>query len=297
MSQLPIFFARRPGGVPIMPKRIALFFLSLTLLLTAGCAAKGPVQPDFTHGSAGAAEGRTLVISIFADDPDYAWTASAEDTARMAECCEYLRIAADYTADVAAAYGKRADIVADFEAHPDLCYRAAFPASIVSDDGADAAVWQFIDAEIDVPYLLSHYDAPHCVFFLFLNTDAASTPITCTRTWYESMPYPYEIVYLYRMDSGVVNCPAVYAHELFHAFGAPDYYMPDPEFAIGDDFVAYAAQAMPYDIMNCCSDPATDTYIYDAIYNPVSDLTAYYIGLTDHCDLAEQWGLAPSQHR
>lgn len=297
MSQLPIFFARRPRGVPIMPKRIALFFLSLTLLLAAGCAAKGPAQPDFTHGSAGGAEGRTLVISIFADDPDYAWTASAEDMARMAECCEYLRIAADYTADVAAAYGKRADIVADFEAHPDLCYRAAFPASIVSDDGADAAVWQFIDAEIDVPYLLSHYDAPHCVFFLFLNTDAASTPITCTRTWYESMPYPYEIVYLYRMDSGVVNCPAVYAHELFHAFGAPDYYMPDPEFAIGEDFVAYAAQAMPYDIMNYCSDPATDTYLYDAIHNPTGDLTAYYIGLTDQCGLAGEWGLAPSQHQ
>ncbi len=297
MSQLPIFFARRPRGVPIMPKRIALFFLSLTLLLAAGCAAKGPAQPDFTHGSAGGAEGRTLVISIFADDPDYAWTASAEDMARMAECCEYLRIAADYTADVAAAYGKRADIVADFETHPDLCYRAAFPASIVSDDGADAAVWQFIDAEIDVPYLLSHYDAPHCVFFLFLNTDAASTPITCTRTWYESMPYPYEIVYLYRMDSGVVNCPAVYAHELFHAFGAPDYYMPDPEFAIGEDFVAYAAQAMPYDIMNYCSDPATDTYLYDAIHNPTGDLTAYYIGLTDQCGLAGEWGLAPSQHQ
>lgn len=297
MSQLPIFFARRPREVPIMPKRIALFFLSLTLLLTAGCAAKDPARPDFTHGSAGAAEGSTLVISIFADDPDYAWTASAQDMTRMAECCEYLRIAADYTADVASAYGKRADIVADFEAHPDLCYRAAFPASIVSDDGADAAVWQFIDGEIDVSGLLARYDAPHCVFFLFLNTDAASTPITCTRTWYESMPYPYEIVYLYRMDSGVVNCPAVYAHELFHAFGAPDYYMPDPEFAIGEDFVAYAAQAMPYDIMNYCSDPATDTYLYDAIHNPTGDLTAYYIGLTDHCDLAEQWGLAPSQHQ
>lgn len=297
MSQPPAVFARRSREVSIVSKRIAVFFLSLIFLLTAGCAAKHPVQPDFTHGSAGAAEGRTLVISIFADDPNYAWTDSAEDTGRMAECCAYLRIAADYTAGVAAAYGKRADVVADFEAHPDLCYRTAFPASIVSDDGADAAVWQFIDAEIDVPYLLSHYDAPHCVFFLFLNTDAASTPITCTRTWYESMPYPYEIVYLYRMDSGVVNCPAVYAHELFHAFGAPDYYMPDPEFAIGEDFVAYAAQTMPYDIMNYCSDPATDTYLYDAIHNPTGDLTAYYIGLTDHCDLAEQWGLAPSQHQ
>lgn len=280
-----------------MMKHIAPLCLILTLLLTAGCAAKHPVQQDFTHGSAGAAEGRTLVISIFADDPNYAWTDSAEDTARMAECCAYLRIAADYTADVAAAYGKRADVIADFEAHPDLCYCAAFPTSMVSDDGADEAVWQFIDAEIDVPGLLAQYDAPHCVFFLFLNTDAASGPITCTRTWYDGMPSPYEIVYLYRMDSGVVNCPAVYAHELFHAFGAPDYYMPDPEFAIGEDFVAYAAQTMPYDIMNCCSDPATDTYIYDAIYNPVSDLTAYYIGLTDHCDLAGEWGLAPSQHQ
>ena len=280
-----------------MIKHIAPLCLILTLLLTVGCAAKHPVQPDFTLGSAGAAEGRTLVISIFADDPNYAWTDSAEDTARVAECCAYLRIAADYTADVAAAYGKRADVIADFEAHPDLCYRAAFPTSMVSDDGADEAVWQFIDAEIDVPGLLARYEAPHCVFFLFFNTDAASGPVTCTRTWYDGMPSPYEIVYLYRMDSGVVNCPAVYAHELFHAFGAPDYYMPDPEFAIGDDFVAYAAQTMPYDIMNCCSDPATDEYRYDAIHNPVSDLTAYYIGLTDHCDLAGEWGLAPSQHQ
>ena len=37
-----------------MSKRFALLCLTLALLFTAGCAAKGPIQPDFTHGSVGA---------------------------------------------------------------------------------------------------------------------------------------------------------------------------------------------------------------------------------------------------
>ena len=35
-----------------------------------------------------------------------------------------------------------------------------------------------------------------------INTDEKCKAITCTRDWYNEMPYPYEMVYLYNIDYG-----------------------------------------------------------------------------------------------
>ena len=43
--------------------------------------------------------------------------------------------------------------------------------------------------------------------------------------------------------------------------------------------------------MYTCSDRVTGDYIYDDITNEMSEVTAYYLGLIDECDTAEDWDL------
>ena len=131
---------------------------------------------------------------------------------------------------------------------------------------------------------------------LFVNSDINCSAITCTRNWYEGMPYDYEIVYLFNYDSGLINGPAVYAHEILHTFGAPDLYAEDEEYNISSDFLDYIAKTEPNDIMLTCSDLDSGEYLYDSINNEVTEVTAYYVGLIDSSNIVKKWNLGKSQH-
>ena len=48
--------------------------------------------------------------------------------------------------------------------------------------------------------------------------------------------------------------------------------------------------------MRINDDPETGLYVYDSIPNEVTDITAYYAGLTDYSETVNEWGFAPSQH-
>ena len=50
------------------------------------------------------------------------------------------------------------------------------------------------------------------------------------------------------------------------------------------------------DIMGINQDPQTGELFYDSIPNEVTDITAYYAGLTDYSETVNEWGFAPSQH-
>ena len=193
--------------------------IGLCLILTLLHPAWAEADP-FPHGSADTAAGTTILFSVFASDPDYAWRPDAAgDQSRIKAIRRHLGLAADYLEAVAAEYGQEAAVLWDFEADPNLCRQAAFDVPLTDEARNDEAVWAYLDAEIDLPALLDQYGADNCVFYVFLNTDVACPAVTGTRSWYPGMPAPYEIVYLYYMDSGLVNCPAVYAHELLTRFG------------------------------------------------------------------------------
>ena len=279
-----------------MKKRLCRFASIILTVLILQYAADAEAA-RFVHGSADTPRGRTLVFSIFASDPNYSWNMARDsDQKRMENIRAYLNVMEAYVERVAREYGADCDLETDFIQEPELRYYAYFDTDMEGSEGQDEAVWGYIDAQISVNDMMQTMNADHCVFFVLMNTDDSTEAITCTRNWYADMPYPYELVYLYYIDSGVVNCPAVYAHELFHAFGAPDYYMPDAEYGMDDSFVEYIAQNEPHDIMFNCSDPETGEYLYDRIENPTGALTAYYIGLTDECPMQEKLGLEKSQH-
>jgi hypothetical protein len=239
------------------------------------------------------------VVSVFANDINYKWDLESQtDQASIQNINTYLGIATDFLAKAAADYGKKATFEYDFIRNTDLCYYADFAIDAADSESyaAEIAMNEFIDENINSDLLRNTYDADNIIYFMFLNTDENSEGYACTRNWYEGMEYPYEIVFLYNFDSGNVNCPAVYAHEMLHAFGAPDLYYEDTEYHISQEFLDYVWENMPNDIMYYCSDMETGEYLYDRITNEISELDAYYTGLTDNCELVEKYNLGKSQH-
>ena len=43
-------------------------------------------------------------------------------------------------------------------------------------------------------------------------------------------------------------------------------------------------------------DPLTYEYVSDAILQDITDITAYYVGLTEESETVTKWGFEPSQH-
>lgn len=257
----------------------------------------GEEAPQFVHGTADTPDGRTVIVSIFGNDPTYSWNFGSEtDRETVTNINNYMGIAADFIEQTVSDYGKSAEFITDFQQNSDLFYSADFRESMTDGENMDWNVWDFIDSSIDTAALMKKYDADNLVFFCIVNTDERSDAITCTRNWYEGMERPYEIVYLYNIDSGLVNCPAVYAHEILHTFGAPDLYAEDGEFGIDSAVLGYVSAELPNEIMYTCSDIGSGEYLYDRVTNEISDLTAYYIGLTDSSGIAEKFELRKSEH-
>lgn len=251
----------------------------------------------FEHGTADTPEGKTIVISIFASEPTYKWDfESAEDREKIANINKYLGIAGDYIEGVASDYGKEAEFVTDFVENPDLMYETKFKTSLANTDFVDEPAWEYIDSYVSSEQLKEKYNADNIIYFIMINSDKNSEAVSCTRNWYTGMRYPYEVVYLYNVDYGETNPPAVYAHEMLHTFGAPDLYQSSKEYAIDKDFVSFIEENYPNEIMLTCSDYETGYYDYDKVTNEVTDLTAYYIGLIDYCDIVDEYNLAYSEH-
>ncbi|WP_026492472.1 hypothetical protein [Butyrivibrio sp. XPD2002] len=248
-------------------------------------------------GTANTPVGRTIVVSIFCDDDTYSWDFDSKiDQNTVNKVNRYMQIAGDYIEDVAESYGKEAEFITDFHENPDLFYSVSLNCDMSDAESRAYRVWKYIDKNIDTYALQDKYDADNVIYFVITNTDWNNRNITSTRDWYEGMPYPYEIVYLFTIDDTEANCPAVYAHEILHTFGAPDLYTTDDTYGIDKTAVKYFENNMPNELMYCCSDLRSTRYLYDRINNEVSELTAYYIGLTDSSELVTELGLEPSQH-
>lgn len=250
-----------------------------------------------TGGSSDKLRGSTLIVMIFASDADYSWDFDdPDDMEKINNIQEYLNIACDYLTEQASSYGVKTWFTSDFMDHSDLMYKLQSDEVLTDEQGlyygdADEAAWDFIDENIDEDHLRDKYRADNVIYFMAMNTDASCDTLTCTRVWYPDTDNDAEIVYLLNVDLGTVNPPAVYAHEILHTFGAPDLYDTNPEFGISRNFLDYVNSDMPNDIMLTCSDPVTYSYVYDRVPNDLGEVTAYYVGLTDHSDIVDEWDL------
>ena len=129
---------------------------------------------------------------------------------------------------------------------------------------------------------------------MYFNTPETNTITSNTVFCYES-EFTYEICFMFMNCEGHLECPSHFAHEMLHTFGVPDLYTA-ADYGITQEYVDYAANSGLNDIMRINQDPQTGELLYDSIPNEVTDITAYYAGLTDYSETVNEWGFAPSQH-
>ncbi len=253
----------------------------------------------FSHGSADTPEGKNLIVTVLASDFNYSWDLSKrDDIVRVSNMKKYMGIAVDYIEDAARKYGKEAEFIYDYDENIDLMYQNTFDINLETEnyDEIDDALTDYIENNVPVDELIDKYKAGNVVFMIAMNTDEKNKSITCTNTWYQGTHNPYETILMYYVDEGEVNPPAVYAHEILHAYGAPDLYTADEEYGIDKNFLLYVEKNMDNDIMYVCSDIKSSEYVYDRITNDFSELDAYYVGLSNSSKVVTENNLQKSQH-
>ena len=239
-------------------------------------------------GSAGSLRGTTLLISIFTNDAQTAWDDEA-DREEMLLTLNRMDTAAQWLTEQAAAYGSDASFLYDWTADPDLRYDASFSELLVREDGGMYEVQaDYVRENIDSDALRQKYHADNVVYFFLFNTPYEHTPNPWSLGFLSSPDYDIEYVNLYIRFGDVFDAPpATYAHEILHAFGAPDLYYVDT--GIPQEFVDYCSQTGCNDIMFTVNAGET----IDSDFTPID---AYYVGIGARPAEADEWGLGPSEY-
>jgi|GEM_PF-847898 len=258
---------------------------------------------DLRFGSALTPEGTNVVISIFASDETYRWDFENEtDVATRAQTLEALSVACEWLEETLATYDCEATYVYDWSEDSSLLYEATFEdVDLTSADAyvtANNYIWVYIDNRVEtLESLAERYEADNVIYILYYNTPASFEQSSNTRNYYEGMSFPYEFVNIYAQAYGIYECPAAYAHEILHTYGAPDLYAAyEDNYDISEEYVAYCAQVHANEIMYNVYDVDTGEPRYDKVSNIMEDVTAYYIGIAEAPEEVEAWGLAESQH-
>ena len=241
------------------------------------------------HGSAVTPEGKTVLVSIFANDSSCKWDKTNEaDEALKRQTLADLQVAADYLSVQVKRYGKDLSFIYNWEEHSDLVYEAAFDMLLVRSDGSGYTTQdKWLKENIDTVQLFDTYQADNIIFLFFFNTDAKNTvnPWSLGHANGDYILLEYSNFYL-QYDGFTVK-PATYAHEILHAFGAHDMYYANDYFP--QKYVDYLKQTPCNDIMYTIADT-------QEITNDFTDLDAYFVGIAPRPAEADKWGLGMSEH-
>ncbi len=243
-------------------------------------------------GSAGKLSDTTLIISIFANDKETKWDPNSEiDNETKNLMHENLSSAVVWIKEQCRNYGVESEFVYDWKNCPDLCYTFNFTdISMVRVDGGGYNTQRsYIDEYIDAEELKQRYNAQNIIYVLYFNTDETNT----VNSWSLSdlQHCPVELINVFVRDdigSGYYFLsPSGFAHEILHCFGAYDLYYASE--AITQSFVDYCNTIKSNDIMYTVSTEKE-------IFQKLSELDAYYIGLIGSCSQVDEWGLGTSSH-
>ena len=264
-------------------------------------------QQLYPNGSAGELSGTIAVVSIFVDVNGQNWDFDDEEDYEAYSMAYYdLKYATEFLEAESAYYGKEVSFIWDWMNINRLYYTATlnitFDDILAVGDVLDDALWDYIDNNVNSEGIRQVLGADSVIYMAFINSPRDNTQPSCTRNFYNGMPYPYEICYMYMYDTQNLEVPAVFAHEMLHTFGAPDLYWTDSysvfrmEYGLTKEFADYVKSNELNDIMRITWDPNTGTSLPTTIAQHITEITAYYIGLIDHSDLVDEWGFDPSEH-
>lgn len=268
---------------------------------TASAETDGGIYGRFSRfGTAERLEGTTVIVSVFADDESTSWH---DENGRLRDLAyNNLKISAEWIESETAVYGKENRFVWDWKENSDICCEASLADDITGRASFDYDYksfyepWKYIENNIDTAYLLEKYSADNILFIFFFNTpaDTESTSRTCAVRDDVKTGRPYEMVFSFMQSCGFDESPANLTHEIFHAFGAPDLYFAG-RYGITQEYVDYAEREGLNDIMRTTFDKDSSEPRYDAVTNEITDITAYYLCLSESSETVEKWGFAPNE--
>ena len=234
------------------------------------------------QGSVGFITDRTLLLSVYLEEPDYQWTEEDIQVTNRVKKIAYSFL----EEELREKYDTQIHLIYDVEEHEDLLFHIKLeeniPAYVTTekereiDDLEDAWI-----ATLPVRELMEKYQADSVGFLFFLAHEGCSYSSMHfiddgVKTWDESC-----LLYLRDMYSKTLEyeTPAVYAHELLHLYGAEDLYTEADVFS--KDTYEKAQKQFSGDLMINTYDVINGKYtIYsDSVKQIITPLTAYLIGV------------------
>lgn len=234
------------------------------------------------EGSAKFLAGRTGIITFFVGDSVTEWTKSD-----MTTVCDKLNTAAAYLNECGKKYKQDVKLIYNMS---DMMFYEKYEGTI-SDwekDNYTKQVYNWIDKDVNCEYLISKYDLDGLAFLVVLNGAGVSYAIP--HDIEDGKSNYYEVAYIYLFDSEYPDryeCPAAYAHELLHLFGAVDLYDYEHN-PISYPLEAYISMKHPNEIMYT-------TYLNGNISlsknieQEFSDITAYSVGFLSDSKEIQQY--------
>ncbi len=273
-------------------------------------------------GNAGELDGKIVVYSIFANGPDYSWDFSqSPDRATRDKILNDMSQALEWITKQAAKYGRNVEFLYDWNADPELAVESTseFPMAYSSRKAYEESIEEGklvttdqLFAKQRIAFSLANakdlrekYGADGVVYMFYVNTDFSNTVVPhAVPYWPDILRWSVKVrdlvelatMHMHFTDKRVAGSgqkrtigATSYAHEILHLFGAPDLY--EANDVIPQAYVDHLDAAGSNDIMYGGYDD--DGPMSKA---SMSELTAYYLGLTDYCEDVKKYGLPESQH-
>lgn len=249
------------------------------------------------YGSSGKLEGTIAVVTILADDSTGTWELSEEgDFQVYSRIYSDLNIGCDWITQACAEYGREVSFVWDWVQHEELIYRTSLNMDIGKNPtGAWKHMCEFISNNIDSEGIKRDLGANGIIYMVCVDSPSSNTLPSTTIKWESAVPVEYEMCFMMMQHNGDVKPPAAFAHEMLHTFGAADLYFAGKR-GITQEYVDYVKSEGLNDIMRITWNPDNGRYVYDSVLNGITDITAYYIGLTDYSETVQTWGFEQSDY-
>lgn len=225
-------------------------------------------------GSAGVLEGKSVLISIYIEDPVTRWSEKDKNEASKKVMC-----ASRYIKKQAKKYGKDVTIIADRKKYKDICYDHQTRLKIKDSNKSHMKLYKemkkFIEDQVDVTAIRGKYGTDSIGFLFHVNKSGLSS--TMVHYIQDGTKYFYECSTLFSRYEKKPEGASTYAHEILHLFGARDLYERSLPDGILSSFVRYVERKFPNDIMYSTYTMSGKQLKY-RIKNEISRITAYFLG-------------------
>lgn len=270
----------------------ALFFLS-------SCKPQQtpPEKPVANLGSAKILDGKTVVVSIFANDYVCEWDFTKEEDIKTRErAVSNITAALDYITAESHKWGKNAEFIHNWEENPDLFAQRNLPIEASNFEFYSTKyIKMTLENTFDSDALLEKYDADNIFYLFIFNTppDHLGSPYAVNSIVYDTHTIESCVINL-TFEEMEITATEI-AHEILHLFGAIDCYQPDRDFGVTEEYVEYCRENHPNEIMFVTQD-GIGTFENNKITAELGEITAYYVGWTDYSEEADRFGTIPSEH-